>query len=109
GANNSYKMVFTFSNPLNSCGVASSGSVTAGPNSNQCSVDVSVSTGNYVTVQLTGVADANSNIGNFSSTMGVLIGDVNATGGLEGNAVSAVQSATRHAVSRLTLRDGGNV
>src|SRR5207237_4170792 len=55
GANNSYKLVFSFTNSITSCGLASTGSVTPGPNSNQCSVDMNAATGNYVTVQLTGV------------------------------------------------------
>jgi hypothetical protein len=92
GTNNSYKMVFTFTNTLNSCGVASAGTVTPGPNSNQCSVDVNVATGNYITVQLTGVTDANTNIGNFSATMGVLVGDTTSNGAVNSSDISQTQS-----------------
>ena len=92
GASNSYKMVFSFSNPVTSCGVASAGTVTPGPNSNQCSVGVSVPTGQYITVQLTGVTDANTNIGNFSATMGVLVGDTTANGSVNSSDISQTQS-----------------
>src|SRR5205085_5296737 len=99
GANNSYKMVFSFSNPVNSCGVASAGTLTPGPNSNQCSVDVSVPTGQYVTVQLTGVADANTNIGNFSATMGVLVGDTTANGHVNSSDISQTQAESGNPVT----------
>ncbi|MEY2555612.1 MAG: hypothetical protein QOF93_756 [Verrucomicrobiota bacterium] len=92
GTNNSYKMVFSFTNTVTSCGVASAGTVTPGPNSNQCSVDVSVATGNYITVQLSGVTDANTNIGNFSATMGVLVGDTTSNGAVNSSDISQTQS-----------------
>src|SRR5207244_2392655 len=98
GANNSYKMVFSFTNSVNSCGVASAGTVTSGPNSNQCSVDVNVPTGQYITVQLTGVADANTNVGNFSGTMGVLVGDTNADTFVDSADISQTKSQSGNAV-----------
>jgi hypothetical protein len=85
-------MVFSFTNTVTSCGVASAGTVTPGPNSNQCSVDVSVATGNYITVQLSGVTDANTNIGNFSATMGVLVGDTTSNGAVNSSDISQTQS-----------------
>jgi hypothetical protein len=105
GANNSYKMVFSFTNTLNSCGVASAGTVTPGPNSNQCSVDVSVPTGQYITVQLTGVADANTNIGNFSATMGVLVGDTTANGAVNSSDISQTQSQSGLSVTADNFRE----
>src|ERR1700730_16906591 len=92
GSNNSYKMIFSFSNSLNSCGVASAGTVTPGPGSNQCSVDVSVPTGQYITVQRSGRTDANTNIGNFSATMGVLVGDTTGNGLVNSSDISQTQS-----------------
>jgi hypothetical protein len=92
GASKSYNIVYTFSNSLNSCGVASAGTVTPGPNSNQCSVDVSVPTGQYITVQLTGVTDTNTNIGNFSATMGVLVGDTTSNGLVNSSDISQTQA-----------------
>jgi hypothetical protein len=105
GANNSYKIVFSFSNSLNSCGVASNGSVNPGPNSDQCSVDVSVPTGQYVTVQLTGVTDTNANVGNFSATMGVLVGDTNANGLVNSTDISQTQAQSGQPVTSSNFRE----
>ena len=105
GVNNSYKIVFTFSNALNSCGVASAGTVTPGPDSNQCSVDVSVATGNYVTVQLTGVTDANTNVGNFSATMGVLVGDTSSNAAVNSSDVTQTQSQSGQVLTDDNFRE----
>jgi hypothetical protein len=76
-----YKLIFTFSNSITSCGVASSGAVSPGPNPNQCTVDLTgVPDQQYTTVQLTGVVDNNTQSLNASGTMGLLVGDVNASG-----------------------------
>jgi hypothetical protein len=100
GPGSNYKMVFTFNNPITSCGVASSGTAGTGPNPNQCTVQLTgVPNQKYTTVQLTGVIDTNSRTANVSATMGVLIGDVDATGGVDGNDVAAVQSHTRQPVN----------
>src|SRR6185437_15254066 len=76
-----YKMVFSFSAPVTSCGTASSGSVSSGPNPNQCTVNLTgVPNAQYTTVTLTGVNVLTSCVtpftGNVSGTMGLLIGDV---------------------------------
>ncbi len=72
-----HKLIFTFANPVASCGTASTGSVTSGPNPNQCTVNLTgVSDVQYVTVTLTGVADTAGHSGTPSVTMGVLAGDV---------------------------------
>jgi hypothetical protein len=105
GSNNTYKMIFSFSNSLNSCGVASAGTVTPGPGSNQCSVDVSVPTGQYITVQLTGVTDTNTNIGNFSATMGVLVGDTTGNGLVNSSDISQTQSQSGLAVTADNFRE----
>jgi hypothetical protein len=78
GANSQYTMVFTFSNPITSCGVPSSGTVNSGPDPNQCSVQLTgVPNAQYTTVELTGVIDNNAQTVDAAGTMGVLIGDVN--------------------------------
>jgi hypothetical protein len=109
GANNSYKMLFTFFSAVTSCGVPSAGTVTPGPNSNQCSVDVNVPTGQYITVQLTGVADANNNVGNFSATMGVLVGDTNANGAVNSSDIAQTQSQSGQPVTIDNFREDVNV
>jgi hypothetical protein len=117
GAGN-YTLVFTFLNNLVSISGASvtghdpstgtgtvSGSVVVGPTATltakQCAVNLTnVSNVQYVTVTLNGVLDATGASGNIvSPQMGVLIGDVNATGGVDGNDVAAVQSHTRQPVN----------
>jgi hypothetical protein len=92
GVNNAYTLVFSFSNPVTNCGVPSAGTVTPGPTSNQCSVAVNVPTTQYITVQLTGVTDLNGTIGNFSNTMGVLVGDTTANGRVNSSDISQTQS-----------------
>jgi hypothetical protein len=82
------------------CGTASTGVVGRGPNQDQCSVNLTgVPNAQYITVTLNGVVNATGAIGNVSGTMGVLIGDVNFTGGVDGNDVAAVQSHTRQSVN----------
>jgi uncharacterized repeat protein (TIGR01451 family) len=119
GAGN-YTMVFTFPNNLMSVASASvtahdptsgtgtiSGSPVVGPNASlglsasQCAVNLTnVSNAQYITVTLNNVHDIAGNIGNVTGPqMGVLIGDVNATGGVDGNDVAAVQSQTRQPVN----------
>ena len=75
-----YKILFSFVNNVTSCGSASTGSLSSGPGSNQCTVDLTrVANQQYVTVALNNVLDSQTNTGNISATMGVLLGDVNAT------------------------------
>jgi hypothetical protein len=113
GSTNDYTLVFTFANNLITVGSASAsgcgGSVSSsgkGPNSNQYTVNLTgVSNACYITVTLTDVLDS---AGNFSpavsASMGVLLGDVNATGRVDGNDVSAVQSHTRQSVDGTNFR-----
>jgi hypothetical protein len=114
GANGDYTLVFTFANTLTTVGGASvtsgSGSV---PSNNIDSSDAhnyivnltGVTNAQVITVSLANVTDS---AGNFSSavsaTMGVLIGDVNASGVVDGNDVSAVQSRTRQSVNNTNFR-----
>jgi hypothetical protein len=105
GTNNAYKMVFTFSNAVNNCGVASTGTVTPGPNSNQCSVNVNAPTGQYITVQLTGVTDTNTNVGNFSATMGVLVGDTTGNGHVNSSDIQQTQSQSGQGTTSSNFRE----
>src|ERR1700730_14565333 len=105
GTNGDYTLVFTFTNPIANVAGASvaagTGSVTS---SNIDSNDAhnyivnltGVTNAQVVTVSLTDVTDS---VGNFSSavsaSMGVLFGDVNFTGLVDGNDVSGVQTHTR--------------
>jgi hypothetical protein len=112
GAGN-YTLVFGFANPLTSVAGATvtghdpatgTGSVSTsaiGTDPHQYIVNLTgVSTGQYITVTLNSVLDATGASGSIvGPQMGVLIGDVNATGGVDGNDVAAVQSQTRQPVT----------
>jgi hypothetical protein len=63
----------------------------------------SVPNKSHLSVTLNGVTDSLGNFGNVSAHMDVLLGDVNQTGGVDGNDVSAVQSHTRQAVTSSTF------
>jgi hypothetical protein len=94
GSTNDYTLVFTFTNNLTSVASATvtghdpatgTGTVSSnaiGPNPNQYTVNLTgVSTGQYVTVTLNSVLDVTGASGNvLSPQMGVLVGDVNASG-----------------------------
>jgi alpha-tubulin suppressor-like RCC1 family protein len=119
GANGDYTLVFTFANTLTTVGGASvtsgTGSV-AGNNINSSDAHnyivnlTGVTNAQYITVSLTNVTDS---AGNFSSgvsaSMGVLLGDVNASGLVDGNDVSAVQAGTRQTVNSTNFRMDANV
>ncbi len=110
GANSDYTLVFTFSNPITSCGVSSSGMASSGPNPNQCTVQLTgVPNAQYKTVQLTGVIDHNAQAVNASATMGVLLGDVNANRLVNSTDTSIVQSQSGKGVTNSNFRTDVNV
>jgi Tol biopolymer transport system component len=81
GPTSDYTLVFTFLNPVTNCGSASTGTVSPGPSASQCTVHLTgVPNAQYVTVTLSGVVDSTGAAGAVSGTMGVLVGDVNASG-----------------------------
>jgi hypothetical protein len=108
GAGN-YQMIFSFSNTLTSVGSASitahnpasgtgtvSGFSSMGPNPNQYTVDLtSVSNAQYITVTLSNVLDAAGNSSNVTGPqMGVLLGDVDASGRVDSTDVFQVRQQT---------------
>ena len=107
----SHQVVFTFANPVTIAdaiatpGPNATGSVAGAPiaNGNHVTVNLSnVSNQQRLTIKLLGVSDgviAND----FLVTMGLLSGDVNANGAVEGSDVSAVQGHTRQRVSNSTF------
>jgi hypothetical protein len=114
--NGNHTIVFTFVNPLASVSGASvTGTATIdAPNSginpnepHEYIVNLTgVANAQYVTVTLTGINDTVGNsTASLSATMGVLVGDVDATGRVDGNDVSAVQSHTRQTTDDTNYRD----
>jgi hypothetical protein len=100
-----YKIVFSFVNDVANCGRASSGPVSSGPNSNQCTVFLSgVANAQYITVTLNNVLDSQNNTGNVPATMGVLVGDTSANGLVNSTDVSQTQAQSGQAVTGSNFR-----
>jgi hypothetical protein len=118
GATGDYTLVFTFANPLTN---VTSASVTSGTGSVTTSnIDpndahnyivnlTGVTNAQRVTVSLTNVSDS---LGNFSPTvagqMGVLLGDVNASGRVDAADVSMVRQQTLQSVTSSNFREDVN-
>jgi hypothetical protein len=104
-----YKLVFTFSGLVTSCGTASTGSVSSGPNPNQCTVNLTgIPNAQYTTVTLTGVTVPTACpafAGNVSGTMGLLLGDVTANGVVSNTDVAAVKVQVAAPVTASNFRD----
>ena len=100
GAGNEYTMVFTFANPLHSVGSASVSSGTGSVSSSAIGADphdyvvnlTGVANQQQLTVTLSNVQDAAGNLSNsVAGAMNVLIGDVNASGRVDGSDVSLIR------------------
>jgi hypothetical protein len=104
GANGSHTIVFHFTNPVLTCGTASSsaGTATNDPASggNDCLVDLTgIANAQYVTVTLAGVVDDHGNQGNVPATFGVLLGDVNGSKRVDAADVSSVRQQTLQTIT----------
>jgi hypothetical protein len=101
---NNHQVVVTFGVPIisvtNATVSSGTGSVsTFVVSGSQVIVNLSgVANAQTITITLTGVNDG-TNVADVSIPMGVLLGDVNASRGVDGNDVSAVQSHTRQPVN----------
>jgi hypothetical protein len=108
GATGSFLLVFTFKNNVSVQGASvtsGSGSVTNFTViSNQVIVNLdSVTNAQTIVVTLTNVSDG-LNTNDVQAMMGMLLGDVNGSGLVDGNDVSAVQTHTRQPVNSATFR-----
>lgn len=116
GPVNDYTLVFSFAgnvtgftsatvsshNPANGTGTASA---VLGPELNQVTVNLNgVSTGQYLTVTLNGLTAAGITGNVLSPQIGILVGDVDTSGRVDGNDVSAVQSHTRQTPDKMIFR-----
>jgi hypothetical protein len=68
-------------------------------------VQANLPTGQYVTVHLTGVTDPNATTGNFSATMGVLVGDTTANGSVNSSDIAQTQSQSGQPVTAANFRE----
>ena len=100
-----YKIVFSFVNTVTTCGNTSTGSLSSGPNANQCTVDLTgVPNAQYLTVTLNNVLDSQTNTGNVSATMGVLIGDTSANGSVNSSDISQTKAQSGTAATATNFR-----
>ena len=112
GANGNYSAVFTFVNDVNNCGTAATpgGSVVAGPNSNQCTENLTgVANAQYVSVELDNIVDSQNNAGNVAVQLRVLIGDTNADGFVDAIDVSQTKSQSGNATGSSNFREDINL
>ena len=88
-----YTLVFTFANVVTNCGTVSgaTGSATVGTDPHQCVATVSLSNQKYTTVTLQGVHDSSPNPFDAGVTVGVLVGDADASGHVDANDITVVQ------------------
>jgi hypothetical protein len=121
GATADYQLIFTFSNNLQSVASASVthdptktatvGSSAIGPKPNQYTVNLTnVTNQQYIQVNLSNVTDTlGHNITVVSSPqMGVLVGDVNASGRVDAADVSSVRQQTLQTISNSNFREDIN-
>jgi hypothetical protein len=108
-----HQIVVTFPGPV---GLVGTPTISAGTGS----VSAAIASGNQVFINLTGVTNAQRiavtlvvndgiNTAPVVVPMGVLLGDVDATGRVDGNDVSAVQSRTRQTANATNYRDDVDV
>jgi hypothetical protein len=110
GASGNHVIVFHFTNPVLSCGTASTnaGTATNDPASggNDCIVDLTgVSNAQYVTVTLAGAVDNQGNQGNVPVTFGVLLGDTTGNGTVNSSDISQTQSQSGQVVTSSNFRE----
>lgn len=100
-------LVFTFDIPVSNCGTPTAGTVAAGPENKQCTVTLSgLTSGQYYQVGLSGVVSSTGGTIDIPGPQwGLLIGDVDATGRVDGNDVSSVQSHTRQSANADNFRN----
>jgi len=116
GQNGNFTIVFVFANPIVSVANTSmtgTGSVSGrstGTDPHEYVVNLTgVTNAQRLTLTLMGVTDTvGNNTPSVSATMGVLLGDVNGTGIVDGNDVATVQSQTRQPITGTTFRDDVN-
>jgi hypothetical protein len=114
GTNGNHVIVFQFTNPLLTCGVASSSAGTASSDpasgGNDCIVDLTgVTNAQYVTVTLGGVVDNLGNQGNVPVTFGVLLGDTNGDTFVNSADIGQTKSRSGLAVGSGNFRSDVNI
>ena len=107
-----YSVVLTFTSNINNCGTTptAGGSVVAGPNTNQCTVNVTgITTPQTLNVELDNVVDASGGTGNVSVGMGVLVGDTNADRFVDSIDTAQTKSQAGQSLTQSNFREDVNV
>jgi hypothetical protein len=106
GPNGDYTLVFTFSSPIANCGTANNGTVTSGPDSNECTVQLTgVANAQYTSMSLTGVVDANGNPAAATGTLPLLLGDTNEDGVVNSADIAQTKSRSGQSVGASNFRE----
>jgi hypothetical protein len=110
GPNGNHVIIFHFTNPVLSCGTASTNAGTAtndaASGGNDCIVDLTgVSNAQYVTVTLNGAVDNQGNQGNVPVTFGVLLGDTTGNGIVNSSDIAQTQSQSGQSVTAANFRE----
>ena len=115
GTNNNHTLVFNFANPVSSVTsaalVAGTGSIASASVENGDFVVslIGVTNAQRITVTLTGVTDsAGNSAASVSATMGVLLGDVNASARVDSGDVSLVRQQTLQTITTSNFREDIN-
>jgi hypothetical protein len=117
GSNGNFTMVFTFGNPITSVanasvtgGTASISSAAVGTDPHEYIVNLTgVTNAQRLTVTLTGINDAAGDLtSSLAATMGVLLGDVNASGRVDAADVSSVRQQTLQTITSSNFRNDVN-
>ncbi|HYR22530.1 MAG TPA: hypothetical protein VEP30_06375, partial [Chthoniobacterales bacterium] len=113
GSGGNYQIILTSANNLTavgnvsvSCGSVSSSSI--GPNPNQYTVNLTGENscdGQYLTINLTGVADSSGAVFNASQTFGLLLGDTTANGVVNSSDIAQTQSQSGQTVTAFNFRE----
>ncbi|PYK29408.1 MAG: hypothetical protein DME57_10380 [Verrucomicrobia bacterium] len=106
GPNGDYTVVFTFPSAISNCGSANIGTVTSGPNNDQCTVNLTgITNDQYVTVGLTGVTLSGGGPSIAASvSFGVLVGDTNADHFVDSADISQTKSQSGNPVIQSNYR-----
>lgn len=107
--NGDFTFVFTFNNVISNCGTSTNGTVSAGPNPTQCTLQATgLPNAQYSTVQITGVTDNNAKTVDAAATVGVLLGDVNASGRVDSADVTQVRQQSLQTITTSNFRNDIN-
>jgi hypothetical protein len=104
--NGLYSVIFTFTNPITSCGtpINAGASVSPGPNANQCTEIVPLTNASNTLVGMNDITDSTGLNGTAATHFELLIGDVLHAGKVNSSSIAAIQSKSGTLVDPTTFR-----